>query len=94
MLSLLAMERPASMKSSPLPPEGTPLTARQWEVARLVALGYTTKRIAKALLISPRTVKEHVREAGKKVPGDTSARHRLTFHVLMIEDRERSALAA
>jgi DNA-binding CsgD family transcriptional regulator len=38
----------------------TELTARQTEVLRLVAAGYSNQRIAESLGISPRTVKAHL----------------------------------
>lgn len=37
-----------------------PLTAREWQVARLVSAGETNAAIAPALGISPRTVDSHV----------------------------------
>jgi DNA-binding NarL/FixJ family response regulator len=36
-----------------------PLTAREQEVVKLVAEGYTNKRIAQALVISEKTVERH-----------------------------------
>jgi DNA-binding CsgD family transcriptional regulator len=41
-------------------PPGGILTAREREIARLVALGMTNKEIAAALTISPKTVAAHV----------------------------------
>jgi DNA-binding NarL/FixJ family response regulator len=38
---------------------GEPLTARETEVAKLIAEGSTTKEIAEALVISPKTVERH-----------------------------------
>ncbi len=93
MLLLPERQKVPSMKSLPSRPEGTPLTERQWQVARLVALGRSTREIGTSLNISPRTVKEHVREAARRVPGDTTARHRLIFHVLSVEDRQRDRSA-
>ena len=37
-----------------------PLTAREFEVARLVAAGQTNREIAAALFLSPKTVAAHV----------------------------------
>ena len=39
------------------------LTPRQQEVARLAARGQTNRQIARALVVSPETVKTHVRHA-------------------------------
>jgi non-specific serine/threonine protein kinase len=40
----------------------SPLTARQQEVARLVAEGLTDRQIAARLVISPRTAESHVEQ--------------------------------
>ena len=45
---------------APVDPPGGILTAREREIARLVALGMTNKEIAAALTISPKTVAAHV----------------------------------
>ena len=37
-----------------------PLSAREWEVARLVAAGNTNREIAEALVISPKTASAHI----------------------------------
>ena len=46
---------------------GTPLTAREEEVARLVASGATNREIAGALFLSPKTVERHVSNVLKKL---------------------------
>jgi len=48
--------RPAAVQQ----PVDTPLTARELEVIKLIAKGYTNKDIAKALHVSEGTVKNHV----------------------------------
>lgn len=56
---------------------GPNLTARQWEVLRLIAAGYDNKSIARELHISDGTVKQHV--------------HAL-FHTLGIKSRTQAVL--
>ena len=46
--------------------EGTRLSARQLEVARLAAKGLTRHEIAAALRISPATVSGHVQQAHRR----------------------------
>jgi len=49
------------LAAEPAPPEGTPcLTARETEVLRLVAKGLSYKQIAERLVLSHRTVQNHV----------------------------------
>lgn len=43
-----------------LPGAGSTLTAREWDIARMVAGGLTDRRIAGHLVISHRTVEGHV----------------------------------
>lgn len=43
------------------------LTKREEDLARLVAMGYSNKRISKVLLISEKTVKSHLRNIFKKL---------------------------
>ena len=57
----LALDEPPP--SAPAPrPGADPLTARQREVARLVAEGLTDRQIAARLVISPRTAESHVEQ--------------------------------
>lgn len=49
---------------------GQELTAREKEVAFLVARGFTYSEIGEKLGISPRTVDNHVRKAGKRLEDD------------------------
>jgi DNA-binding NarL/FixJ family response regulator len=55
---------PAAVGSRPVAPEPTSpttaLTARQLEVARLIARGYTNVQIAESLVVTPGTVANHV----------------------------------
>ena len=48
-------------------PSGAPLTARETEVAKLVASGATNREIAQTLFLSPKTVERHVSNALKKL---------------------------
>ena len=42
-------------------PAGGPLTAREREIAELVAAGRTNREVAEQLVLSPRTIEAHVR---------------------------------
>jgi PAS domain S-box-containing protein len=55
------------------PHEAAPLTAREREVVRLIALGETTPQICAALFIAPDTVRSHVRNAMAKTGARTRA---------------------
>jgi len=57
-------------------PELDQLTAREREVLRLIAQGYTYKEIAKELYISVKTVETHVSSVLRKL--QLSSRHQLT----------------
>lgn len=48
-------------------PTGAPLTAREREVARLVASGATNREIAQTLFLSPKTVERHISNALRKL---------------------------
>jgi DNA-binding NarL/FixJ family response regulator len=52
---------------------GRPLSARQWEVARLVADGLGNEEIAERLTISRRTVETHVDHVRRRLALDTRA---------------------
>jgi PAS domain S-box-containing protein len=53
--------------------DGSPLTPREREVVRLVALGCNTGRIAAELSVSSATVRSHVRNAMSKMGAHTRA---------------------
>ena len=55
------------------------MTARQHEVASLVAIGLTYRRVAEQLGVSAVTVKYHVRRIGVRLPGPATlcARERI-----------------
>jgi DNA-binding NarL/FixJ family response regulator len=61
------------------------LTPRERQVAELVARGLSVKGVARQLDVSPATVKVHVRNAGRKLPGDGPPRHRIIIHVITSE---------
>lgn len=54
-----------------------PLTAREQEVAALVAKGMDRQRIAAELGVSPRTVESHIHHAAMRIGGDAPPRERL-----------------
>ena len=57
------------------------LTPREQEVARLTARGYTNPKIAKTLVISPETVKTHVRHVLDKLGLRSKADLRLLLNL-------------
>jgi DNA-binding NarL/FixJ family response regulator len=57
-------------------PELDQLTAREREVLRLIARGYTYREVAKELFISVKTVESHVSSVLRKL--QLSTRHQLT----------------
>lgn len=64
------------------------LTPRQMEVAELVAQGLSNKGIARRTGLAVRTVKEHVSEAARRIPGKGRARWKLTVFVLSTNEGE------
>lgn len=64
------------------------LSRRQAEVVECVARGLPDKRIAAKLHISIRTVQRHVQEAARRIPGDSTPRHRLTLFFFQLEAEE------
>jgi DNA-binding NarL/FixJ family response regulator len=59
-------------------PDG--LTAREVEILRLVALGWTDTQVAEKLIISPRTVQGHLRSVYNKI--DVTSRSAATLYVV------------
>jgi DNA-binding NarL/FixJ family response regulator len=62
------------------------LTPRQREVAALVAKGYSNKRIARTVGISPRTVECHIQTAAARLTIPGPPRHRLVVFVLQLDE--------
>jgi DNA-binding CsgD family transcriptional regulator len=59
--------------AQPGSPVGDPLTAREREVLAMISQGFTNKRIARILEISPETVKSHVKHMFLKLAVSTRA---------------------
>jgi DNA-binding NarL/FixJ family response regulator len=57
----------SAVRLAPSPPATTPLTAREREVAELIALGHTNRQIAERLVIAPRTADNHVQHIFDKL---------------------------
>jgi DNA-binding NarL/FixJ family response regulator len=66
----------SSVPEASLDPELDQLTAREREVMRLIARGYTYKEVARELSISIKTVETHVSSVLRKL--QLSTRHQLT----------------
>ena len=75
-LDAFASLPPADQAAPSFDPELDQLTAREREVLRLIARGYTYKEIARELTISIRTVETHVSSELHKL--QLSTRHQLT----------------
>jgi len=75
-LDAFASLPPADQAAPSFDPELDQLTAREREVLRLIARGYTYKEIARELTISIRTVETHVSSVLRKL--QLSTRHQLT----------------
>jgi DNA-binding NarL/FixJ family response regulator len=61
---------------------GSPLTPRQQQVAELIAQGLSSKRIARELGLSIRTVEAQVFAARARLGSPLRPRHALLLHVL------------
>jgi DNA-binding NarL/FixJ family response regulator len=66
-LSLIERLREAPSGSSGMRPVKSPLTAREWEVSDLLRESKTTDRIADELVLSPETVRSHVKNILRKL---------------------------
>jgi PAS domain S-box-containing protein len=75
---------------SPAPPRRGSLTSREREVVTLIALGHDTSQIADGLLVSPETVRTHVRNAMAKL----GARTRAQLVAIALSTGEASLLVA
>ena len=58
---------PAAAQARPADPELDSLTARERDVLRLIARGYTYREAAKELVLSARTIESHVSSALRKL---------------------------
>lgn len=75
LVGLAEMTRPSVPPTPPTsPPWLSSLTAREREIAELVAEGLTNRAIATRLYLSPRTVETHLSRVFRKTDVDTRAR--------------------
>jgi DNA-binding CsgD family transcriptional regulator len=70
----------------------SPLSVREFEVARLVAAGLTNAQIAEALIVSPKTVSAHVEHILAKL--GVSRRAEIAAWAATVRVTERTAMAA
>lgn len=68
---------PGAAEPAAVDPELDQLSAREREVLRLIARGYTYKEVARDLAISAKTVESHVSAVLRKL--QLSTRHQLTY---------------
>ena len=66
-LSLIERLREVPKGSSGLRPVKSPLTAREWEVIDLIKASQTTDQIASELVLSPETVRSHIKNILRKL---------------------------
>ena len=66
-LALIERLRQAPTDSSGMRPVKSPLTAREWEVIDLLKASKTNDEIADELVLSPETVRSHVRHILRKL---------------------------
>ena len=72
-LSLIERLRETPSGSSGLRPVKSPLTAREWEVIDLLKESKTTDQIADELVLSPETIRSHVKNIHRKLKVRTRA---------------------
>lgn len=72
-LAVLSADGAAPTANGAAEDSAPPLTRREWEVARLIAQGYTNKAIAAELVLSPHTVGGHVERLFNKLGISTRA---------------------
>lgn len=81
-LALLPAPRAAAVRrSTPAPPQPCRVTPREREIGQLVRAGLTNKEIARALMVSPHTVRNQVAHLSQKL----GARNRAQLALLMPE---------
>jgi DNA-binding NarL/FixJ family response regulator len=66
-LALIERLREAPSGSSGMRPVKSPLTAREWEVIDLIKQSKTTDQIADELVVSPETIRSHVKNILRKL---------------------------
>ncbi len=84
-LALIERLREAPSGSSGMRPVKSPLTAREWEVIDLLKESKTTDQIADELVLSPETIRSHVKNILRKL--DVRSRD----DAVAVADRMRSA---
>ena len=72
-MKLIEQLRRAPETSSGMRPVTSPLTSREWEVVDLLYEGRTTDEIADALVLSPETVRSHIKNLMRKLGSRTRA---------------------
>jgi DNA-binding NarL/FixJ family response regulator len=66
-LSLIERLRETPGSASGMRPVKSPLTAREWEVIELLKPGRTTDAVAETLVLSPETVRSHIKNIMRKL---------------------------
>ena len=64
---LIEQLRNAPNGNSGLRPVKSPLTRREWEVIDLLAAGHSPDHVANALVLSPETVRSHIKNLMRKL---------------------------
>lgn len=67
---------------------GVHVRDREAQVAELLACGYSHKRIAHRLGISPATVSVHVYRLAERIPGDAAPSLKVTIWWLMTQSED------